>query len=584
MKQKAATINEVAQLPSGYSYLKAKDFRLDTENPPLIKMLLAFPLHSLKELIFPVDGSGWKKSDKWKFGEDFLYQNRIKAEILLKRGRTVSVILAILLGILVAHWAKVFYGKWAGLFALLLYTFSPNILAHSRMASVDLGATFLILLALYTFWEMLMDPGSFTLIFAGLVLGLALLSKYTAAGLIILYLLYMFLHEQKDFYASERFVYLTGVILLAMVTLVFVYRLSNVRLYLEGLFQAIRNVGQGQANFLWGKYSYYGWRDYFLMAFLIKTPPVLFILIIVRVLMSKSITSRGKDYFLLFPILLLSVAASLSKRQTGLYNILPVYPLLYIWVSGIVKIKFPRKLLGVAVYLFLAGGYAFSSLRIHPHYLAYFNFLCGGPDKGYKYLVGANLDWGQDLRFLAEYIESHRVDSVILSYFGAASPEYYGINYQNLGTSNFSGRRRSRVAPLSPKKEILALSATNLQAVHFSQKDIFSWLRYDKPEAKLGYSIFIYDITTNAQAHSWIGHTYLSYNRYEEAVREGKRMVEISPKEDTGYLFLGKVYEEMGEIDRACGEYIKALKINPRAFIARGRLKALGRETEVPEK
>ena len=40
----------------------------------------------------------------------------------------------------------------------------------------------------------------------------------------------------------------------------------------------------------------------------------------------------------------------------------------------------------------LAIWYIGTSLYIHPHYLAYFNELAGGPDNGYKYLVDSNLD------------------------------------------------------------------------------------------------------------------------------------------------------------------------------------------------
>lgn len=46
-----------------------------------------------------------------------------------------------------------------------------------------------------------------------------------------------------------------------------------------------------------------------------------------------------------------------------------------------------------------------STLRNHPHQLAYFNEASGGPQNGYRHLLGSNLDWGQDAlivqRFLA---------------------------------------------------------------------------------------------------------------------------------------------------------------------------------------
>ncbi|MFG0334682.1 MAG: hypothetical protein ACF8TS_15100, partial [Maioricimonas sp. JB049] len=47
-----------------------------------------------------------------------------------------------------------------------------------------------------------------------------------------------------------------------------------------------------------------------------------------------------------------------------------------------------------------------SSLRVYPHQLAYFNELAGGPENGWRHLLGSNLDWGQDFLFLARWLDS----------------------------------------------------------------------------------------------------------------------------------------------------------------------------------
>lgn len=50
--------------------------------------------------------------------------------------------------------------------------------------------------------------------------------------------------------------------------------------------------------------------------------------------------------------------------------------------------------------LFLAGALlwtAASTLAVYPHQLAYFNELAGGPEDGYRHLLGSSFDWGQDL-------------------------------------------------------------------------------------------------------------------------------------------------------------------------------------------
>jgi hypothetical protein len=50
-----------------------------------------------------------------------------------------------------------------------------------------------------------------------------------------------------------------------------------------------------------------------------------------------------------------------------------------------------------------------SVLRVHPNYLGYFNELAGGPSGGWRYLVDSNLDWGQDLRALKQWMDDHGV-------------------------------------------------------------------------------------------------------------------------------------------------------------------------------
>jgi len=48
-------------------------------------------------------------------------------------------------------------------------------------------------------------------------------------------------------------------------------------------------------------------------------------------------------------------------------------------------------------------------LRVSPHYLAFFNELAGGPGSGHRVLVDSNLDWGQDLKGLRNWMSDHGV-------------------------------------------------------------------------------------------------------------------------------------------------------------------------------
>jgi hypothetical protein len=135
-----------------------------------------------------------------------------------------------------------------------------------------------------------------------------------------------------------------------------------------------------------------------------------------------------------------------------------------------------------------------ATLWIYPHFLAFFNAAAGGPDNGWRALVDSNLDWGQDLGRLADWLAENDIERVWLSYFGEARPEYYGVNYS--GLDSFPPRLMNPLArpfyPHDPAPGWYAISATNLQGVHFSNHDQFLYFRDRKPSVKIGYSIFLY--------------------------------------------------------------------------------------------
>ena len=145
-----------------------------------------------------------------------------------------------------------------------------------------------------------------------------------------------------------------------------------------------------------------------------------------------------------------------------------------------------------ALVLVLAGWYAVGTLRVHPHYLAYFNELGGGPRNGYRLLVDSNLDWGQDLKGLKAWMDARRVSRIKLSYFGSADPAYYGIDAENL--PGYSAPHPVRVTREVRPGDLVAVSATNLQGVYLDAADrpLMERLRRLTPIDQVGYSILIY--------------------------------------------------------------------------------------------
>ena len=122
-----------------------------------------------------------------------------------------------------------------------------------------------------------------------------------------------------------------------------------------------------------------------------------------------------------------------SHLNIGHRHILPVYPVLFI-AAGVLGawLDFRRPLAALflsALVLWHVG----ESFWIRPHYLAYFNALAGGPINGHRHLVDSSLDWGQDLPGLKTWLDQQPPGApVYLSYFGSGEPGYYGIRARRL--------------------------------------------------------------------------------------------------------------------------------------------------------
>jgi hypothetical protein len=195
------------------------------------------------------------------------------------------------------------------------------------------------------------------------------------------------------------------------------------------------------------------------------------------------------------PFTLYFALALTRTINIGHRHLLPVYPFLFVaagYAAAALWDRTTRRGAARAVLAFLLGWYAVGTLRVHPHYLAYFNELVGGPANGYKYLVDSNLDWGQDLVSLRAYMERNAVPRLKLLYFGTADPGYYGVACDRL--PGYQPPPPSTLVREVRPGDIVAVSATHLQGVYLDPevKALADLLRARRPVAVIGYSIFVY--------------------------------------------------------------------------------------------
>jgi len=589
----SATYDEVVNPAIGIAELFTGDLGLVDDHPPLIRIITALPLLVLKPNI-PLGHDSWQKQskgmhDRYSFAHQFFYTANDNADRLLFWSRVPVVALSLLLGLLVFQWSKELYGNRAGLFAFFLYSFEPNILAHSRLTTNDLILTLLIFSTIYQFWMFSKTPSFKSLVLTGLLLGFALISKFSAVMLFPMLFLLGILGSrggQRGFGSacpealSLHVVWnlagsaLKTLFLISLIALcvVLVFYGTQWRLFVDGVYNAVAHYHGGHVAFLMGEYSNTGWWYYFPIAFLIKTPIPLLIYLLIAVLFLCF--RKGKaEYFLLVPIGIVLLVVLRSNLNIGIRHILPAYPFLFVIVSSITTIQFSSPRFFASCFVGLALWYLVSTLSIFPSYLAYFNEFVG-PKRGYLKLVDSNLDWGQDLKRLKKFMDQRGIKQIYLSYFGTADPCYYGINLVELpGYTPERPRCRKRAVDIRP--DFIAISATNLQSVYFLDKKSFEWLKNYTPIAQIGYSIFVYDIKGDVSAHNKLGILFLKFNMHKEALKEFELAVKLVPNEAAHHANLGYAYYRMSSYGKAEKAYENALKLDPKSNLAKKGLRAV---------
>ena len=174
------TWDEGIHLTAGYSYLTTGDYSMNSEHPVLAKILCTLPLLVLHPVLDPA----WLKMTQQESGLWFLYRNRVSPDVMLAAGRSVTVLMTLLFAAWIAVWTRRHFGPIAALIALGLFCFDPNIIAHGRYVTTDLAAAFFVFLASTLWIDYLVAPTMVRLVFAGLALGAAVSSKYSALFLI----------------------------------------------------------------------------------------------------------------------------------------------------------------------------------------------------------------------------------------------------------------------------------------------------------------------------------------------------------------------------------------------------------------
>ncbi|MHC4235239.1 MAG: ArnT family glycosyltransferase, partial [Planctomycetota bacterium] len=126
-------------------------------------------------------GPDWWQSNVWNIGRRFFYDSGNDVQAMLSRGRAMIALLSTGLGVLVWLWSRRLSGNVGGLLSLVLYAFSPTMLAHGRLITTDTAASLFLLASIGGLWWVLHRVSVASVLLSSLALSGLLLSKFSGA-------------------------------------------------------------------------------------------------------------------------------------------------------------------------------------------------------------------------------------------------------------------------------------------------------------------------------------------------------------------------------------------------------------------
>jgi 4-amino-4-deoxy-L-arabinose transferase-like glycosyltransferase len=604
------TFDEGDHIFAGYRMWHSGDYGLNPEHPPLVKLVATLPL--LPETLWaPPLQQRWFKSEAYRDGRDFMERNDDPGHRLLFRMRMAAGIFAVGLSVMVFLMGSTLFGELAGLLALLLVVFEPNVLANSALVTTDMGVACFFLATIYCFYRYARQPSVIRLLLTGLAAGLALSSKHSgillAPMLLGLTLVEIACAERgrRKRMAGTLFGGIAAVVIIAVVVLWAFYgfryaarpaglvmnptlseyaapltginswvigHVASWRLLPESYLMGMTDIhyaAQQYAIFLLGHDYAHGVWWYFPVALSIKTTLGLIGLLVLAgiALISKRLTQKRELAYLVVPGTIYLTAAILSGMNIGTRHVLFLYPLAALLAAaGLVALaQHSRR------WLWIGGGLAvfhiISAMAIFPAEMAYANEAWGGTANTHKFLSDSSVDWAQQLPHVKQWVDAHPGEECWFAYsaYPDLRPQAYGIPCHPLPTAHTGGE----ILPVDVPETIhgnLLLSADDLEACDWpsDQLNVFERFRWMPMAEQIDHSVFVYHGDFDVHEAAALGavqesNVLLRKNRPEEALDAAEKAVALQPQNALTQTALGDAQTALGDKNSARAAYELAL-------------------------
>jgi hypothetical protein len=477
--RESVTIDEVAHIGAGVSYLQKLDLRLNPEHPPLPKVLAALPL-VLRGVHADYSHASWKNAQQffpaflgeWVFGE-WLLTKWNDPVTTLAWARLPMLLLTLLLGWILFIYARRLGGPWGGLLCLCVYISTPTFLTFGPLVHTDLAVTLFTLLTVWRFADLWQEPGKKNTFWFALSLAGALLSKFTAGILLFVfaaialstrwrpvpgqpvakpdarlwrkprrraalwgilwasltvYAFYFIFSWHQPTSALERLGHGPAALLLRRL-------LMPPLLYLGGAFFVL--IGGSRPTFLLGHAYSHGVWFYFPVVFVLKSPLGLLVLLAIAVLVALA---RKRRFQLMQPAVSPEVAAHwralwvslivftvfclLSRLTISIRHFTVPMVLLILLLAPLPRML--KQLLSSAPVVarlmtgltaLLAASCLFSALSAYPYYFPFVNALALRHPL-YSLMSDSNVDWNQALPEVKRFADQHGLPRIGLDAYG----------------------------------------------------------------------------------------------------------------------------------------------------------------------
>jgi 4-amino-4-deoxy-L-arabinose transferase-like glycosyltransferase len=481
--KESVTVDEVSHVGSGVSYLQKFDLRLNSEHPPLPKMIAALPL-VLRGVRADYNHISWSISEsffpaylgQWVFGE-WLLERWNEPKPTLAWARLPMLLLTLVLGWTLYMYAKQLGGTWGGLLCLGVFVSTPAFLAFGPMVHTDIAVALFSLLTLWTFADVYREPNRKNILLFALSFAAALLSKFTAGILLFVFVAFALSlrwraipgqpedkAEVREWRRVRRRATFKGILWAALFVyafyLIFSWHQPTTALerlgggpaplllrrlllppvlYLRGVFWVL--VSGRRPTFILGRIYPHGVWFYFPIVFALKSSLGFLGLLVLEGLAGIDRKVRDGRSLALIPaqlavhwrvlwvgLLVFTAACILSPLDISIRHFSVPLVLVVLLLAPLPRMigglrertRSGAALLAGAAAV-LAASCLFTAVRAYPYYFPYLNALSLGRP-AYTLVNDSNVDWNQALPEVKRFAEQHGLQRIGLDAYGFSDP------------------------------------------------------------------------------------------------------------------------------------------------------------------